>query len=174
MRSRLVCIYGPLCHFGRNLLSLYGKEQHEHATKHLNLCSMEETESYRFGTTWGCINDIFVIYRIIICSSTLKQICRAGRGIIGQPGFWWMQCCCRLKPLCNSSCVLWLSFSSSVSGSEHVISVVTSESDGGSIQENVGLKTCKMCLTPKLPWNRPSCFGYTSDNAATLHLHLKL
>jgi len=35
-------------------------------------------------------------------------------------------------------------------------------------------RTCKMCLTPKLPWNRPSCFGYTSDNAATLHLHLKL
>lgn len=33
---------------GHNMLLLYGKEQHEHATKHLLLCSTDETMLYVF------------------------------------------------------------------------------------------------------------------------------
>lgn len=37
--------------------SLNGKEQLSHSTKHLLLCSMAESQSYGFGTTWRCVTD---------------------------------------------------------------------------------------------------------------------
>ncbi len=37
--------------------SLHEKEQHEHSTKRLLLCSTEESKSYGFKIKWGWIND---------------------------------------------------------------------------------------------------------------------
>ncbi len=141
-----------------NLLSLYGKEQHEHSTKHLDLCSMEENESYRFGTTWGWINDIFVMictstsyadlqgrkrdYRSawILMNAMLLQI-KAVMQFFLCPLAVIQLVCVRFRAcaLCGDKWKWWRKCS----------------------------RTWKMCLTPKWPWNTPSCFGYTSENAAS-------
>lgn len=44
--------------FGSLLLSLFGKEQHEHPALYLILCFLDERISYRFGMTF-CMNFTF-------------------------------------------------------------------------------------------------------------------
>ncbi len=80
----------PGC-FGATLTSIVGKKNtmevngapellcFPHSSEYLPLCSAEQRHSYRFGTTWGWVNDdrIF-IFGWTIPLKTFTPICKAG------------------------------------------------------------------------------------------------
>jgi len=104
-----VIIYLPSHHYKPVWLPLFEK-QLKYSLKYLLLCSTEEEKSYRFGMTWGWVNN----ERILIFGWTVS---------LTYPSFVWTYswkvcmakvciiCSCKVNGLFDSYCLLQQSFS---------------------------------------------------------------
>ncbi len=73
-----------------------------HSSKYLLLCSIEERNPYRFGTTWGWVNNFWVNYPFNTGSTALIPTCHLEWRLKKRPLFEMKECLLLFSHYCNT------------------------------------------------------------------------